>query len=287
MKNKTTQFVAKSNFLIDSFYSLKVREHQLLAYAISKIPRNDVEVSNLSIRVDLNEFQKFYGLERLSYKKLNEIVAGLGKRTFTYLEGTTLKTRNWSYGYDRELDGNGHTIIEQSIDVKFHSDVIPFLTGLSKTNPYTMYMLEITKDFKSMHTFPFYEMLAKTRHMREDIFTISIEQFKKKLCIESKYLKFKDLKKRVIDPIFEDLKSCTLLELDHELIKNGKSYTHIQVIFKESVEALPTKGRKKTNSGALKKPSEDDIKKIARPGESWESARERARERALELAELK
>ena len=278
MNKKHTPIVAKSNALIDSFYSLNVREHQLLAYAIAKIPHNDVKVSNLSIRVDLNEFQKIYGLERLTYKKLNEIVTGLGKRTFKYMEGNTLKTRNWSYGYDELLDESGHKIVEQIIDVKFHEDVLPFLTGLSKTNPYTMYMLEITKDFKSKHTFPFYEMLAKTRNMREEVFIISIDQLKKKLCIEDKYKAFKDLNQYVIKPIFDDLDKCTLLEIDWELVKKGRTYAHIQVIFKEDKSAIPPKGKKKSSKADSKKITEDDIKKIAKPGDSWEQARARALE---------
>ena len=237
--DKNNSIVSKSNALIDTFYSLSVREHQLLAYAISRIPRTDIRLNDLSVTINLNEFKKFYALERLTYKKLNKLVEELGQRTFKYLDGNKLKTRNWSYGYDEELDQDGNRIIEQAIEVKFHRDVLPFLTGLSKTNPYTMYILDITKDFTSKHTFPFYEMLARTRHMREEVFSISIDQFKKKLCIEDKYKAFKDLKKYVITPIFSDLEECTLLEIDWELVKKGRTYTHIQVIFKEAPSAVP------------------------------------------------
>lgn len=278
-KNKIKKtIITKSNALIDSFYTLSLREHQLLAFAISQIPRTDILLEDLTVTINLHDFKSYYGLQRITYAKLNKIVEDLGKRTFKYIDDGKLKTRNWSYGYDEAIDKSGNKVIEQNIDIKFHKDVLPFLTGLSKTNPYTMYMLEITKDFKSKHTFPFYEMLARTRNMREDVFTISIDQLRKKLCLEG-YKSFKNLRIRVIEPIFKDLEESTLLNIDWQLIKKGRSYTHIQVIFKEDSDVIPPKKKKgiKPEHEALrpKKVTEEMLSKHAKPGESRVIAFER------------
>jgi hypothetical protein len=89
---------------------------------------------------------------------------------------------------------------------------------------------------------------------------------------------FGDLRARVIEPIFKDLEECTLMNIKWSLIKEGRSFSGIQVIFKESEEALPPRGSKKTiinKSSSLKPITKAYIEQHARPGESYDDVKKR------------
>ena len=259
--------IGKSNALVDAFYSLTVREHQFIAYAVASIGRNDIPLKKLSVTIELDAFSHFFGLDRkrIMPRDLSNSARRLFDREVTLINGSKKTTLRWIY-----------TKIENSqsgaVTLHFSPDVLPHLTGL-KGN-YTLYTIGIIKNFTCQHTFPIYELLAKDRNKREEVFTITIDYLRKKLGLENKYPKFHELKRKVIIPIFSDLDECTNLSIDWELVKNGRTVTSIQVIFKESVEGIPPK-KKTPKISAPKKNTKNDIKKVAKPGDSWEQARAR------------
>lgn len=263
MDNK--KLVAKSNALIDAYYSLSVREHQFIAFAAALIPRTDIKLDHLDITIEIHEFAEFFKLDKKQVRA-NQLFASADKlyeRDITFIDNGVEKRRRWLLGIDKHQEGK--------IVLKFSTEILPYLTGLSKN--YTLYTIGIVRDFKCQYTFPIYELLAKDRNKNSEVFTISIEQLRKKLCLEDKYPKFHELKRRVVVPIFDDLENCTDLSIDWELIKRGRSITHIQIIFKESKAATPPK--KKAKPKRRKKITDADLAKHARPGETSQQARTR------------
>lgn len=264
MENK--KLVAKSNALVDAYYSLTIREHQFIAFAAALIPRTDIKLDHLDITIEFHEFTEFFKLDKKQIRP-NQLFASADKlyeRDITFIDDDIEKRRRWLLGIDKHQEGK--------VVLKFSTEILPYLTGLSKN--YTLYTIGITRDFKCQHSFPIYELLAKDRNKNSEVFTISIEQLRKKLCLEDKYQKFHDFKRYVINPVFKDLDNCTDLCVDWELIKQGRTVTHLQIIFKESKAASPPKKKAKARPKP-KKITDTDLAKHARPGESREAAFER------------
>jgi len=249
MDKEENRLVAKSNELINASYNLTLRENQILTYAIASIVRTDIELPSLDVDISLSEFKKFYSLDRFTFKRLYSDVENLYNNEVIFYDGDMTKRRRWLSGIDYNKN-------KEEIKLIFSSEILPFLTGLSKDRYYTLYALQITKKFKSKYSFAFFELLAQTRNMSRDIFTISNDVLRKKLHLENKYKAPKDLRIKVIEPILKDMNNCTKLSIDSELIKKGRSFSGIQIIFKESKQATPPRGSKKKT---VKKPSKPKI----------------------------
>jgi len=262
MEDDKKLIVAKSNILVDAFYQLSLMEHRLVAYSISCIDRNDIpRKGNLLVKFLISDFVKPFSL-KISEKKIYEAVERLYRREITLIDdGIELDGIPWLTRRYRNTD-------KGLVKIKFNEDIVPHLTGLKSRGNYTMYLLDMVSDFTCQHTFHVWEMLAKTRNMKNDIANIPIDYLRKKLGLEGKYKDFPDFNKRVIKPVFEDLNNCTKLNIDYELIKKGRSYTAIQVIFKE--DSSPAKLTKKY------------IDTHAKRGESYEQAAERLRREATD-----
>ena len=273
MEDDKKLIVAKSNILVDAFYQLSLMEHRLVAYSISCIDRNDIpRKGNLLVKFLISDFVKPFSL-KISEKKIYEAVERLYRREITLIDdGIELDGIPWLTRRYRNTD-------KGLVKIKFNEDIVPHLTGLKSRGNYTMYLLDMVSDFTCQHTFHVWEMLAKTRNMKNDIANIPIDYLRKKLGLEGKYKDFPDFNKRVIKPVFEDLNNCTKLNIDYELIKKGRSYTAIQVIFKEDKEALPPKKKKASSPAKLTKKYIDTH---AKRGESYEQAAERLRREATD-----
>lgn len=270
-------FVAKGNALVDAFYKLSLIEHQLIAYSISCIERNDIpRKGNLPVHINLAKFKALFGVEHLSLKRVMDGVNRLYERSVhIYDPGKGEHIRHRWLGEVVE-----YTKANDELSIVFYERVVPHLTGLKAKGNYTMYLLDMVADFKCQHTFHVWEILAKSRNMKKDIVVIPIDLLRKKLGLEDKYKEFPDFNKRVIKPVFEDLTNCTKLNIDYELIKKGRSYTAIQVIFKEDKEALPPKKKASTKKAKAKVPAKltkEYINRHAKPGESYEQATARLR----------
>ena len=263
MENKN--LIGKSNALIDAYYSLTVREHQFIAFAVASIPRNDIKLEKLEVTIDIRTFTEFFQLDekRIMPNQLLASADKLYERDIRIIEGKTETRCRWLTSIKKHEEGK--------VILRFSPEILPHLTGLREN--YTLYTIGVLKNFKSQYTFPVYELLAKTRNMREEIFCISIENLREKLEIGNKYKLFADLRKKVIEPVFSDLENCTDLNISWELIKKGRTYTHIQIIFTESKAATPPK--KKAKSKRAKKITDAHLAKHAKPGETSEQARAR------------
>ena len=266
MENKN--LIGKSNALVDAYYSLSTREHQFIAFAVASIPRNDIPLEKLEVTIDIRTFTEFFKLDakRIMPNQLLASADKLYERDIRVVEGKTETRCRWLTSIKKHEEGK--------VILRFAPEILPHLTGLREN--YTLYTIGVVRNFKCQHSFPIYELLAKGRNKDSEVFTISIEQLRKKLCLEDKYPRFHELKRKVIIPVFNDLENCTDLCVDWELIKRGRTITHLQVIFTESKAATPPK--KKAKPKRSRKITDAYLAKHAKPGETTEQARARLTE---------
>ena len=62
---------------------------------------------------------------------------------------------------------------------------------------------------------------------------ISIDDLRYTLDLNEKYHLFADLKRRVIDTAIDEINEKSPCSVQYELIKKGRTYTHLELRFKE------------------------------------------------------
>ena len=265
MENKN--LIGKSNALVDAYYSLTTREHQFIAFAVASIPRNDIALDKLEVAIDIHTFTQFFKLDEKQIRPVQLLASAdkLYERDIRIVEGKTETRCRWLTSIKKHEDGK--------VLLRFAPEILPHLTGLRDN--YTLYTIGIIKNFKCQYTFQIYELLAKSRNKNEEVLCISIENLRKRLELENKYTIFANLRRKVIEPVFSDLENCTDLQISWELVRKGRSYSHIQIIFKESEAATPPKKKAKPKR---KKITDAHLAKHAKPGETAQQARARLAE---------
>ena len=159
------------------------------------------------------------------------------------------------------IDGAG------TIQVIFSPRVIPFITRLGESGEFTAYRLEKIACLSSTHAVRMYELLVQYLSLGKREFEILL--LKNILGLDGEYASIIDLKKRVIDVSVAQINAHTDITTSYTQRKTGRNVTHLN--FKiDAKEAAPK---------AVKRPSltRAYVEKNARPGESWEVARERLR----------
>jgi len=120
---------------------------------------------------------------------------------------------------------------------RFHEDMRPHIKLLKEN----FVSLEVPKGMKSGHAIRFL-VLAKAHHdkyraagkVKTTIKKIAIIDLKRILGIENKYAVIADLKKRVINPIVNEINKSGFLYIpNHQYIKDGRTITHIEFYFED------------------------------------------------------
>ena len=124
-----------------------------------------------------------------------------------------------------------------------------------------------------------YELLAQWGKLGER--EISIAWLKENLQIEKKYEKLRDLKRRVLEPAIKDINKNSDLWVKWSQKKAGRKVTHLifQFGFKEEQKQKTSKSEIK-----IQGINKSVIEKSARPGETYEQAALRIKNKNLEIA---
>ena len=99
---------------------------------------------------------------------------------------------------------------------------------------FTKFNIQNIKPLTSIYAIRMYE-LCKHFYKDSSYAQISIDQLKKILQIENKYKQISDFRKRVLDVAKKQINKNTDLEIDFELIKEGKRYTKVHFIVKQHI----------------------------------------------------
>ena len=120
--------------------------------------------------------------------------------------------------------------------VVFHEEIIPYISQLKKQ--FTKLNLHDVFGFSSFYSFRFYLMMMQFRET--GLVKITIDDLRKSLDLKEKYPLFADLKKWVIDVAVGEINEKSLYEIKYDLIKKGRTYTHLELKFKEKKAEIKT-----------------------------------------------
>lgn len=261
--------VVIDNDLIRASYKLTANEMRLVLCALAQIPK-DAEVDpGKAYYITKEDFVKL-GVEPKNVAReireacselLNRIVVvdtAMGKLKFHWLHSVLhfkseiferLKKEYPNSKNDEEFIQqlrkynllDSLPIIAKSDDnivarIVFHENMIPYISQLKEQ--FTKLNLKDVFQFSSFYSFRFYLMMMQFKET--GFCKISIAELRDSLDLNNKYQLFADLKKWVIDTAIDEINEKSPHTVGYELIKKGRTYTHLELRFKEKKAEIKT-----------------------------------------------
>jgi plasmid replication initiation protein len=272
------QLIVKSNHIIEASYRLSVAEQRVILSAISQVRRDQPVTDAVLYSVTAAEISELCGTDpKTAYRDLQSAAERLQTRRVTLIlepDGVTIRSRRrrvtcWVQSVDY-IDQEGR------IELRFGKDILPYLTGLQRE--FTRYALSDVAKMTSAYGIRLYELLAQWPEGRREV---ALDDLRRWLQLEDRYPLMADLRRWVIEPAVEQINEHSPLTLTWSPRKTGRKITHLVFNY---VHKRPDKAHRKAPANRKGgKLTDDDIKRLARPGETWEAARARLNQLPLEL----
>ena len=276
------QLVVKSNHIIEASYRLSVAEQRVILSAISQVRRDNPVTDEVLYSVTAAELAQLCGTDpKTAYRDLQNAAERLQTRRVSLLlepDGVTIRSKRrrvtcWVQTVDY-IDQEGR------IEMRFGKDILPYLTGLQRE--FTRYALSDVAKMASAYGIRLYELLVQWPEGHREV---ALDDLRRWLQLEDRYPSIKDLKRRVLDPAVEQINEHSPLMLSWGQRKTGRRVTHLVFDYAlkkppKTASGVTDAAKKKRKSGKL---TDADITRLARPGETWETARSRLNQIPLEI----
>jgi plasmid replication initiation protein len=264
MTPEKTQLVVKSNRLIEASYRLSMIEQQLILMAVVQARENQTGLfPNLPATIKVADFAKMYNLSLSSgsvYTNIKEAVETLFERY------VTIADKHPDTGFERAgkvrwISEAWYTKEDATIQLVFSPSIIPYITRLEKE--FTIYRLQKIGHLTSVYAVRLYELLLQYKEIGARSFEVST--LRETLGLLDEYKLFANLKVKAIDVAIDQINAHTDIKVKYETRKTGRKITHLDFKIKE--KSATTSSRPKLDRA--------HIEKNARPGETYEQARDR------------
>lgn len=272
--------VVKSNALVEASYRLSLNEQRLMLSCISQIRRDEPVTDKIMYSVSASEFSKICDIDpKIAYQQLQSAAVTLKRREVRITQEPNGKGRRKKTLIANWVQTIEYTEGEGTVKLRFNHDMLPYLTELSRC--FTSYKLKNVVCMSSSYGVRIYELLAQWGKFGER--EISITWLKENLQIEKKYEKFRDLKRRVLEPAIKDINKNSDLWVTWTQKKTGRKVTGLIFQFgrKEGQKQKPSKSEIR-----IKGIEKSIIERNARPGESYEQAASRIKRKNNKIPQV-
>jgi plasmid replication initiation protein len=264
MATEKSSLVVKSNRLIEASYRLSMVEQQLILLAVVQARENQTGLfPDAPVTVRALDFAKMYNLDDRDgnvYGQLKTALKSLFARMMV-VHDTDPETGNPRVSTLRWISKASYVDKSGNVQMVFASDVIPYITRLEKE--FTIYRLQKIGHLTSVYAVRLYELLLQYKGIGARSFEVST--LRETLGLLDEYKLFGHLKVKVIDVAVDQINAHTDIKVKYETCKTGRKITHLDFKIKEKSAA--TSSRPKLDRA--------HIEKNARPGETYEQARDR------------
>jgi|LakMenEpi03Aug12_release.lakeMendotaPanAssembly.Ray.scaffolds.fasta_scaffold516154_1 plasmid replication initiation protein len=211
--------VVKHNKIVDGGFTMTIYEQRVLLSCIARIDSTKSLDDSHIFTVSADDIVDLIDVRKDSvYEHLKQTCDKLFKREILIeLQSKNekvkiLKTR-WVYGI-------GYIEDEGKIQLRFTSEIMPYLTQISRD--FTQYKLTNVLKFKSSYSIRLYELICRWMGGEH---SVELVWLKDKFQLTDKYPVIADFKKRVIDPAVEEINLHSDMNVSYTQIKSGREIT--------------------------------------------------------------
>lgn len=226
---ETSNYVCQNNNLITGKQSLPLNSLKLIRAAMMQVVSDDIEFKPYVITI--NQLSKMFGIHKSNlYREVDEITNEIIKNPV----------------FIKNQEANGKiswvkipwiSICEYRSDagivLQLNERLKPFLLKLKENGHYTQYELNQILGMKSTYSIRIFELVL-SKIMTQDIprtgavVELFVQDIRESCDCEDKYLEFKHLRSRVIEPAITEINNITFYRISYEYIKTGRSVTAIR-----------------------------------------------------------
>ena len=216
--------IRKSNWLITASYKLTLNEQRLVLVAIAKIPFDSKEIKRRVVITAREMLDCFPDIgEQHVYEEMEKASENLFNRWIRIEDPNQIEKFRWISAKLIYKKGEGR------VGFSFSPEILPYLQQLKEQ--FTKYRLGDISSLKSTYSIRLYEMLMQFQ--RKGIALVGLEEFKERLGISDKYVDYRNLKKKVIEPAVSELNQKSHLTITFKSIREGRSIKKLQFFFSE------------------------------------------------------
>jgi len=216
--------ITKSNALIEASYKLNLNEQRLVLSCIAELDSRRPAPKDSMFTVSVKEFSDTWGIqEKHAYEHLEEAANSLYERDIRTYDNKTPERFRWVF-HVKYNKGKG------CVTLGFSPTILPYLTMLNAR--FTSYHLTKVAGLRSVYSIRLFELLMQFK--KTGFFTITLDDFKKRLDLGSKYDRFSNLKARVIEPAVKELSDKNNMLINWSAHRKGRSVERLDFNFKES-----------------------------------------------------
>ncbi len=248
--------VKKSNDFIRSKLMINnVLSGRILAVAASTVRLDDEDFH--TYKVSVSHFFPDFNAGGDNYSQLKQSVIELSKGRIEKKIGLN------DYAYYALFSKISYR--KGYIEYRFDPDLKPFFIGLKEH--FTKYSLLEFLCLPSVYSQRLFEILKSWSSYPEVIITLN--DLQNTLDVPPSFLRdFTNFRLRTLDKAYKDINEKTSLKYEWEAIKNKNKVTAIRFIFSQQNRMMAQKA-------TIQKLTDKFIAEQARPGETWEEARNR------------
>lgn len=219
--------VRQHNAITTARYEYSEIQMDLLFFLLSKLrPEDNTGKYELSIR----ELSQLTG-KQYNYKYLRKATEDMGSRMFE-VEDNEAYRQIWMFEGVTYVKGTGNIIFELTQKIR------PFLYEL-KDN-FTSFQLYAALNLSSKYAKRVYQITSQWKDKGVTP-KMSIERLKRMLNVidqegNDKFYRLSSFKARVLEVATEQINANTDLQVGYELIKTGRTYTHLRFTIKRKKE---------------------------------------------------
>lgn len=263
--------IAKANKLIEAAYRLTLAEQRLLLAVIAQIdsrPTGD-RIQDLSFEVSAGTIADLFEVpQKQSYELLRDAAERIAER-WVVIEHPDPDTPALASTRTRWISAIDYLPSEGRIRLFLAPKIMPYLTQLA--GEFARYKLKHVSAMTSVYAIRLYELLIQWQMQGER--EVAVEWLKARFAVPDGYSRLFDLKRRVIEPAVEQINAHSNLWVRWSQRKQGRAVVAFRFQFGlKPNQAVPPVLTAESARGAL---TRAEIERHARPGETWEEARDR------------
>ena len=218
-KIKSDGIIKQSNNLIEAKYKLTTQEQKLVIAICSQL---DKDASNFdTVRIKVTDFADFCKISKTNkYAEVRRIVMRL-------LDRKLLIHKNDGGWYGTHwLQSAEYLPSEGTIEYKIDDRLRPELLKLKSA--YLSTDAKPLMEFRRDYAIRLYFILKKMLKIGE--FEYKLDYFRERFALPKSYNLFANLKNKVLEPALAEINEKSDIQVEHEYIKDGRTYTKIHFI---------------------------------------------------------